>query len=265
MSPFTKHLPHAYKGYANFVLVFTRADYTGGVVKRRNQSNGKGVLAVVTGIQDDDIVNALVRMAHRASHQLTAATSAFLRQDPAAARLVISMDGQLNDDELRIDQLALRDAVTGTGYEQRWQDIATLLKVTDELERVGDYAVAIAVITTTNFAQRGHPTNNQADVWLTAMLNQVGKMLGMAVHAYARRDAGVAQEVALSDREVDRLYVRIRALLGPITPGEPALAVARLLSQSGDRSVNIAEWVVYRATGTLVALHHEHNGQLLDE
>jgi phosphate transport system protein len=223
------------------------------------------VLAVGTGIQDDDIATALVRMAQRASHQLTAAASAFLRQDPTAARLVISMDGQLNDDELRIDHAALREALTAPGPQQSWQDIATLLKITDELERVGDYAVAIAVNTTTNFAVTGRPSNNQVDVWLTAMLNQVGKMLVMAVHAYARRDAGVAQEVALGDREVDRLSVRVRALLGPITPGEPALAVSRLLSQSGDRAVNIAEWVVYQATGTLVTLHHEHNGQLLDE
>lgn len=218
-----------------------------------------------TGIQNDDIATELVTMAQRATHQLTVAASAFLRQDPAAARLVISMDNQLNDAEQRIDHAALREALTASGPQHGWRDIATLLKVTDALERVGDYAVAIAIITTTNFAVTGHPSNSQADVWLTAMLNQVGKMLGMAVHAYARRDAGVAQEVALSDREVDRLYVRIRALLGPITPGEPALAVARLLSQSGDRSVNIAEWVVYRATGTLVALHHEHNGQLLEE
>ncbi|KRM87380.1 phosphate signaling complex PhoU family protein [Lacticaseibacillus thailandensis] len=204
------------------------------------------------GMDDDDVNAALIRMAARASHQLVLAGGAFLRQDPAAARLVFNTDAELNAVEARIDRAALRAALSD--MRQDWQDVATLLKVTDALERVGDHAVVLAAITTSSFTQPGHPTDSQADVWLTAMLNRVGKTLGMAVHAFVRRDASVAQEVALSDREVDRLNVRIQALLGPITPGEPALAVARLLAQSGDCAVSIAELTVLRATGKLISL-----------
>ena len=98
---------------------------------------------------------------------------------------------------------------------------------------------------------------------ISQMTELVRQMLEKVMDAYANNDEQAAYEVANQDLEVDVIYVRQqKAILAGMMANhdripayETYMGVIRNLERAGDHIVNLAEWIIYIASGKLVELN----------
>lgn len=132
--------------------------------------------------------------------------------------------------------------------------IGTGLKITTDLERIGDHAFDIAKIAI-KVAESGPLVKPLVD--LPRMADMAQKMLKDSLEAYINLDISLAEQVCQADDNVDDIYQQIfRELLTymmedprTITQATQLIFVARYLERVADHATNIAEWVIYLVTG----------------
>lgn len=133
--------------------------------------------------------------------------------------------------------------------------LSTGLKISTDLERIGDHAFDIAKI-----AKRlGEGGNGHVKPLLDIprMAGLATQMLRDALTAYVNMDVELADKVCQADDEVDALYNQLfRELLtymlanpAVINDATQLIFVARYLERVADHTTNIAEWVIYLQTG----------------
>lgn len=197
--------------------------------------------------------DAIARMGGLAEAQLAAFIQAFTDRDgDAAARVVAedakvdALDAWVNDQAVRL--LALRNPVADD-----LRVVITALKMSGELERIGDHAASSAK--RTMVLNQMPPVGSARAVarmgWLvTAMVKDV-------LDAYLAGDADKALSVWNRDQEVDDLHSGVfRELLTymledprSITACTHLMFVAKNLERVGDHATNIAEMTHYLVTG----------------
>ena len=134
--------------------------------------------------------------------------------------------------------------------------VLSVLKVSGNLERIGDYAKNMAKRTT---VLAGMATVNGSTAALRRMAREVERMLKDALDAYIRRDADLALDVVRRDHEVDQMYNALfREFLTfmmedprNITPCMHLHFIAKNTERMGDHVTSIAEQVVYLVTGEM--------------
>jgi phosphate transport system protein len=151
-------------------------------------------------------------------------------------------------EQLVIRMLALRQPVAGD-----LRLIVAALKITGDLERVGDYAANVAKRAIV-LAQFSLPYSLAA---IANMARLVQEGLKMVIDAIGERDTEKAIQVWRSDQMVDDVYTAIfRELITymmedprNITPCTHLLFIAKNLERIGDHATNIAENLYYAVTG----------------
>ncbi len=134
--------------------------------------------------------------------------------------------------------------------------VLSVMKVSANLERIGDYAKNMAK--RTSVLSQMAPVNDSAGA-LRRMAKEVEHMLNDALDAYVSRDAELAQDVIDRDLEVDQMYNALfREFLTfmmedprNITACMHLHFIAKNLERMGDHVTSIAEQVVYLVTGTI--------------
>ena len=130
-----------------------------------------------------------------------------------------------------------------------------MLKIINDLERIGDEAAKIAQATIRIFEDdlMSKPRFKQ----ITLMAKNVGSMLKDALNSFARSDTTNTMSVLKRDQEVDddyRLYMRqllTYMLEDPrtISMSLESIFIAKSLERIGDHAQNIAEGVIYSVSG----------------
>ena len=138
--------------------------------------------------------------------------------------------------------------------------IVAALKLTNDLERIGDLAV--------NIAERAVFLSTQARVDipydLPAIAAKTQAMLRQSIDALVNLDAGLARKVGIADDEVDdlnrdafnRVTRMIRTRPDDLEALIALLSVSRYLERIADHASNIAEDVIYLVEGHIV--RHQH-------
>lgn len=192
-------------------------------------------------------------MAGRVEEMIALALRALVEGDADLARATIKRDGQVNQDEVDIDEICL-------SLLARWQPMASDLrfithasKMVTDLERIGDLAVNICErALDLQAAGFGGPY-----VRIPLMAGIVQEMLHGAVDAFVAGDAEKAEAVVARDDEVDTLYhdLFVGLLERMATGTEPVVRcvsvqnVAKYLERIGDHSTNLAEQVIFMVRG----------------
>ena len=190
---------------------------------------------------------------------LARAMRALVVGDQDLAREVIAADAQVNDLRLAIEQECYLLLVTEQPVAGDMRSIVAALTVVSDLERIGDHAKKIAR-TYLRIMENPRPIPT-ADVQRLADVADL--MLERGMSAYASRDIAVAEAVCVDDDRADALYKQIFdatlafMLADPqqIGVGTHLLQIAHELERSADRATNIAERVIFTATGELVDLN----------
>lgn len=178
---------------------------------------------------------------------------ALKNQDLELARKVIAADDTIDDLEQEIEEKCLEVIATQQPMAKDLRRVATLFKMANDLERMGDYATSIAKIT---IRIADEPLIKPlVDIPRMTVLSQ--KMVKQSLDAYVREDVELAVAVGRDDDQVDKLFGQIfRELLTimmenpkTITQATHLLFVGRWLERISDHATNIAEEVIFLVTG----------------
>jgi phosphate transport system protein len=198
----------------------------------------------------------LTEMGGIVESQVALAAEAIANRDTAAATRAIEADPQVDALEHEIEQFVIRMLALRQPMAGDLRMIVAALKITGDLERIGDYAA--------NVAKRsmvlGQYTLPFSLTGLAHMANMVQEQLKLIIDAIGSSDPDKAIEVWRSDRVVDDIYTALfRELITymmedprNITPCTHLLFIAKNLERIGDHATNIAETVYYAVEGEVL-------------
>jgi phosphate transport system protein len=181
--------------------------------------------------------------------QISAAVDALVQRNTELADEVIRRDDDVDRLEEEIDQLAIRILATRQPVAVDLRLIVMALKISNDLERIGDYAV--------NMARRCYQLVEQPAVrplhTIPRMAQIAQAMVKDVLDAYGERDVTKAIAVWHRDDEVDDLYTSLfRELLTymledprNISACTHLLFIAKNIERIGDHATNIAEKIHY--------------------
>ena len=183
------------------------------------------------------------------------ALQALEQQDDVLARQVIEDDTNIDLMEVRIEEEGLKILALHQPVAVDLRRIIAVLKINNDLERIGDYAVNIAKRQLELSGRPAYPDEFR----LEKMCTEVNQLLRESVDALIDMSAEKARKVITEDREIDRmnreLVQRIESALvggGPLAPVMlQVFSVARSLERIGDHATNIAEDVIYMISGEI--------------
>lgn len=213
---------------------------------------------IVTRFDKDlnEIETLLVTMADMVAMQIKQSAKALQSDDTELAKAVSMGDSAINKLEERIDKKAIRLIALRQPMAEDLRSAITTLKVSNSLERMGDYAKTLSY--------RVHQVDNFTAIKpvlrsIVEMSGKVVEMLDMVMEAYVNRDLDKAQNAREKDQEInDKTDALFRELLtymmeNPrnIEACTHLLFISKNLERSGDQVTNIAEQVHYLVTGEL--------------
>ncbi|MEO0669989.1 MAG: phosphate signaling complex protein PhoU [Pseudomonadota bacterium] len=177
-------------------------------------------------------------------------------RDEERAEAVRRADTAIDELEELINEEAARVIALRAPTAVDLRLILTIIKVSANLERIGDYAKNMGKRTSV-LAQMS-PVNDSAGA-LRRMAKEVERMLKDALDAYIARDAELAQDVIDRDHDVDQMYNALfREFLTfmmedprNITACMHLHFIAKNIERMGDHVTSIAEQVVYLVTGSV--------------
>lgn len=192
----------------------------------------------------------------RVEESLRHAVKSLLDRDAALASKVIKGDADIDKLEVEIEEDCLKILALYQPVAIDLRFIVAVLKINNDLERVGDLAV--------NIAERAETLTGKPAVKfpmeLQQMLDKSQNMLKKSLDALINLDAKEALMVCELDNEVDELnrvmYDNVKDALRKF-PDDPApylmmLTISRFLERIGDQATNIAEDVIYMVEGKIV-------------
>ena len=198
----------------------------------------------------------LVDMGGMLENQLAAAANAVLQGDSASATLAMEQDPAVDALEREVETLVIRMLALRQPLAGDLRTIVSSLKLSSDLERIGDYAA--------NIAKRSIVLNQFNLPFklggLSHMARLVQENLKMTIDVIGDGDPARAVQVWRADQAVDDIYTAIfRELITymmedprNITPCTHLLFVAKNLERIGDHTTNIAETVHYAVTGEVL-------------
>ncbi|NKX46031.1 phosphate signaling complex protein PhoU [Roseicyclus persicicus] len=198
----------------------------------------------------------IMRMGGLVEEAIAKATEALEARDPELARAVRDGDKAIDALDERVNDEAARIIAQRQPIARDLRTVLTVFRVSNNLERIGDYAKNIAKRTETIIDQ---PPVNGTAASLRRMARQVELMLKDVLDAYIQRDAGLAMDVRMRDRDVDQMYSALFReyltfmLEDPrnITTCMHLHFMAKNIERMGDHVTSIAEQVIYLVTGDL--------------
>lgn len=208
----------------------------------------------------ESLQEKILRMGGLVEDSIARALQSLVDRDPALARETIKRDHLLNRYEVEIDEQCIELLALRQPAAVDLRLITTGLKITTDLERIGDLAV--------NLCERAlellevPPLKPLID--LPRMADEARAMLRNSLDAYVNRDAELAAEVCARDDIVDRLNTQlIRELLtymmenpANISRALSLIMISRYLERVADHATNIAEMVIYLVKGK--DIRHTH-------
>ena len=199
----------------------------------------------------------LLEMSERAEALVELAVQSVQDADVDKAQTVIAADRELDTMELELEEMAVQLLALQQPMARDLRFIISAIKITSDLERVGDHAVNIAQAAT----RISKATSNMStDPALEDMARRARKMLSDALDAFVRGDGQLGREVCARDDQVDALHdSTFRVLLthmmaDPRTINQSLdyMTVSRNLERVADLATNIAEDAVFVAEGKTI-------------
>ncbi|KAF0108980.1 MAG: Phosphate-specific transport system accessory protein PhoU [Anaerolineaceae bacterium] len=187
--------------------------------------------------------------------QIVGSVEALKKRDIDASRRIYEIDLQVNARRYAIEEQVMVAIATQQPMAHDLRLLASILEVSGELERMGDYAKGIATIN----IRMGEQPLLKPLIDIPRMAQKGADMLHRALTAFINEDADAARAIPLEDDEVDNLYTQVYHELmmfviqdaKTIERANWLLWVAHNLERVADRVTNICERTVFIATGEM--------------
>ena len=184
------------------------------------------------------------------------AVRAIEERDEGLARQVVDREAQTNAMEVDVEEDCLKILALHQPVAADLRYIIAVLKINQDLERIGDLAVHIAE---RGLFLCGQPTIN-IPFRLGEMADKAQAMLKKVLDAFVNLNDGAAHEVRVADSEIDAINRDIFLQVKKAVTENPALFesllqilhIARHLERIADHATNIAEDLIYLIEGRIV-------------
>lgn len=208
----------------------------------------------------DDLSGRLVAMSRLVGDMLGDATGALLTADIHLADAVIAADTGVNRGQDEVDELVLELMATQGPVAGDLRRIIASMRITSDLERMGDLATHVAKVARMRYPEVAVP--DELHSTFTAM-GQAGRAMALKSGAAVRnRDVDLANELPRDDDEMDRLHRSMFLVVldhdwaGGTERAIDLALLGRYYERFADHAVTIASNIVYISTG-----EHFHTGQ----
>lgn len=198
----------------------------------------------------------ILKLSTMVEDRIRKATQIIESYDYDIAQEIINSDYEIDDMEVEIEEDCLKILALHQPVASDLRFIVAAIKINNELERIGDMAKAIA-LRTNNISKFTHSAAVPYD--FSRMSEKVIAMLKNAVDALVKKDTALAKSLFLDDDFVDdcrdKCYedIKKRITQDCSHPGYHinTYLLGRHLERIADRTVNIAEEVVYLVEGNV--------------
>jgi phosphate transport system protein len=212
----------------------------------------------------DTLKQRLLDMSGKAEAMLASSIEALHKRDLGLAEAVLKADNEIDALEIEVEELAISLLALQQPMARDLRFIVGAIKISSDLERVGDHAVNIAEATQ-RLVAAGPQSLSGPMPTLEQMSRRSRQMLSDALRAFVRADGALGRAVCAADDEVDELHESVfRVLLthmmeNPtnITASLQLMLVSRNLERVGDLATNIGEDAVFLAEGKQIKHHFQ--------
>ena len=202
----------------------------------------------------------MLDMSAKAEALIELSVDSLVHRDAEKAAAVIEGDHEVDALELEVEQLAIALLALQQPMARDLRFIISSIKISSDLERVGDHAVNIAQ-SAERLAAWGGTFVLQPQI--EDMARRARQMLSDALDSFVRADGALGRAVCKMDDQVDALHNSVfRVLLThmmadprTINPSLEVLLVSRNHERVADLATNIGEDAVFRAAGTQIKHH----------
>jgi phosphate transport system protein len=199
------------------------------------------------------LTDSLHEMGVLVAHSIQRSVLSLVERNEDYAHQVIRDESRVDQMEISIDELVTSLIVREQPVARDMRLAVAAIKITTDLERMGDLAVHIAERALSLMSQPALP----AHIDLGEVTNLVESMVLGSLDSFVKRDAQAARNILESDDAVDKARYRIQQQLIELMQRDPVtipraldyLIVARKLERIGDHATNIAEDVIFLAQG----------------
>jgi len=210
----------------------------------------------------------ILRMGGIAETMISDGCRALVTADDALALQTAERDDELDSLEAELERRIVRLLALRQPLAADLRVVVAALKVSSDLERIGDLSKNIAKRTPVLDQRELGPALKGVEV----MGRSVARQLSSVLNAYREGDAGQALRVWTNDEEIDQHYnalfrevlLDMREHADRVTPGAHLMFVAKNLERIGDHCTNIAEVVHYQVTGDYLSSKARPRAPLLE-
>ncbi len=203
----------------------------------------------------EKVKKRILSLGAMAEESVRMAIQAFETKDSDLAMKIIESDREINEAEVEMEEECLKILALHQPFAVDLRFINAVIKINNDLERVGDEAVNIAE-RVANIA--GKPPV-EVPFEYSVMAEKSEAMLKSSLDALVNLDADLAYKVCLLDDEVDDInrdiYDKVKAAIQkqPERVGYliNLLLISRHLERIADHATNIAEEVIYMIEGEI--------------
>lgn len=206
-----------------------------------------------------NIFDEVITMGKMVTESLLKGLSSLIDANEILAREVIDNDQKIDDFQMVIEDQCTLIIAKEAPVATELREILTVLKIVNELERLGDHAK--------HLAKRAGKVSTEglkiAGPTLKDMTEFGCQMVKEALESFIELDSKWAEEIAGRDNYIDKRYYDLYDKLIKIIKEKPdktenlvpLLFLNRYLERIGDRVTNICEYVVYSKTNKRVDLN----------
>ena len=214
-----------------------------------------------------EVRDLLLRMAGLAEEQLRGALTAVKRRDAEAGRQMVRKDKEIDALEIEIEERAILLLARRQPMAGDLRRLVATIKISNDLERVGDHAVNIAQCAIRLVDEM--PTTVDVVPELDRMANVATGMLRDSIEAFIAGNAELAGEVCRRDDEVDRLNDSVFRIMLTVMAEKPVaitsalqmVLVSRNLERVADLATNLGEDVIYIVEARTIKHHAEEHAR----
>ena len=196
----------------------------------------------------------IIQMGGLVEDQIDRSIKALVDREAALAESVIERDAEVNQMDADIDELCVRLIALHQPAGKDLRFVTTALKITTDLERIGDISVNISERSLELI--REAPLKPYIDIPRMAEISR--RMISESLNAFVQEDTSLALKVCQDDQEIDDLNEQIfretisYMITDPRTINRvmKITFVSKYLERIADHATNIAEMVIFLVKGT---------------
>jgi len=204
----------------------------------------------------DALKQRLLLLAGKIEGALRVAVRAVRDRDHQLARRVLDGDGEIDQLEVDLEEECLKVLALHQPVAHDLRFIVAVLKINNDLERVGDLAANIAR-SALHLADHGRFT---IPFDFYGMADKAAAMVKISLDALVQLDRAAAERVIDADDEIDRIHEETYLRVEDEIRGRPEqvalqlnfIGLSRSLERIADMATNIAEDVIYLIDGEIV-------------